>query len=168
MADYWSTTTNSGYKACTSCKRTLPNTTEHFSSNGKDRTGLRSHCKPCRHKGIRKALCKKYRTDDYNKAQRCDKYGLTIEELEALLEETNCAICQCLLDHKGGKASIDHNHTTGEVRGMLCANCNRALGGFQDNTSILRSAIRYLEDRGSYLDIPDDMYPDLDDLDFTP
>jgi len=41
--------------------------------------------------------------------------------------------------------AVDHCHETGLVRGMLCHNCNRALGLFQDNTEYLRNAVEYLE-----------------------
>lgn len=40
---------------------------------------------------------------------------------------------------------IDHNHQTGKVRGLLCANCNNGLGFFMDNIENLKEAIRYLE-----------------------
>lgn len=56
---------------------------------------------------------------------------------------SHCAICGTVaLD---GKAwHIDHDHTTGVVRGILCPNCNLGLGVFQDDTSRLASAISYL------------------------
>lgn len=40
---------------------------------------------------------------------------------------------------------IDHNHQTGEIRGLLCSPCNRAIGQLQDNPNILRKAANYLE-----------------------
>ena len=46
---------------------------------------------------------------------------------------------------KGSPAHIDHNHKTGVIRGVLCRNCNSALGLFQDDTEILEKAIRYLK-----------------------
>lgn len=51
-----------------------------------------------------------------------------------------CAICGCL-----PPLCVDHNHVTGVVRGLLCRNCNLALGGFKDNPDSLRKAITYLE-----------------------
>lgn len=72
------------------------------------------------------------------------KYGLSENEHLALIKEQNnlCAIC-------GGKDAgkvlcVDHNHTTGAVRGLLCGNCNVGLGNFRDNPKILESAIAYL------------------------
>ena len=78
-------------------------------------------------------------------------YGITYKNYEALLkgQKYKCAICGSegfILDamkHKL-KLVVDHNHKTGVVRGLLCHNCNRGLGLFQDNPDILQSAIEYL------------------------
>ena len=57
-----------------------------------------------------------------------------------------CAICSVELDgsRKSLKPHVDHNHRTGEVRGLLCGYCNVALGNFQDDASLLIEAIDYL------------------------
>ena len=78
-------------------------------------------------------------------------YGITYKNYEALLkgQKYKCAICGSegfILDamkHKL-KLVVDHSHKTGVVRGLLCHNCNRGLGLFQDNPDILQSAIEYL------------------------
>lgn len=49
-------------------------------------------------------------------------------------------------------SAIDHNHATGEFRGVLCRQCNRALGMFKDSPITLRHALEYLELNGSYGD----------------
>ena len=46
---------------------------------------------------------------------------------------------------------VDHNHVTGEFRGWLCNACNTALGMFRDDARLLRAAIKYLEEHGSYV-----------------
>jgi len=60
-----------------------------------------------------------------------------------------CAICFeegfIMAEHHQAKLMVDHCHTTGRVRGLLCHNCNRALGLLKDNKSRFRSAITYLE-----------------------
>ncbi len=82
------------------------------------------------------------------------RYGITIPERDKLLSEQNglCKICsrQIFFDGTSGSkdntANIDHCHVNGKVRGILCWPCNTALGKFSDNTEILKSAIRYLQD----------------------
>ena len=76
-------------------------------------------------------------------------YGITIEDYDRMLEEQGgrCAICRT--DTPGGSGArfaVDHNHETGEVRGLLCNNCNRGLGHLQDSVLILEQAIRYLNE----------------------
>lgn len=73
------------------------------------------------------------------------KYGITTSEYEDLLSKQGglCAICKgtCIT---GKRLSIDHDHETGEIRGLLCYQCNVGLGNFKDNKSILENAVRYL------------------------
>lgn len=72
-----------------------------------------------------------------------NRYGITKEDFSALLEKQNnlCAICFIKPDTR---LHIDHCHQTGKVRGLLCGNCNRALGLLKDNTIFLSKAIEYL------------------------
>mgnify|MGYP006332005079 FL=1 len=70
------------------------------------------------------------------------KYGLTQEQYDDLQKSTNgCEICGT----KQYTLSIDHDHVTKKVRGLLCPNCNRALGLFYDSVESLKKAINYLE-----------------------
>jgi hypothetical protein len=73
-------------------------------------------------------------------------YKLTPEQYEELQKQfPRCAICGAKRDGiRYGKLHVDHNHGTGEIRGLLCPNCNRGLGLFQDNPGILQMAIDYL------------------------
>jgi hypothetical protein len=75
------------------------------------------------------------------------KYGLTPEDYDALVAAQNgcCAICGIGKEHTRYGLVIDHCHTTGKIRGLLCDNCNRGIGLFKDNTISLKSAINYLE-----------------------
>jgi hypothetical protein len=78
-------------------------------------------------------------------------YGVTLEWYRKILSAQNdsCAICKQPETTKiRGKViamAVDHCHTSGEARGLLCTQCNRALGLFKDNKSVLEAAIGYLE-----------------------
>lgn len=81
-------------------------------------------------------------------------FGLSKEEYISLLEKQSnvCAICsqpETSIDGKNKKTrylAVDHCHTTGKVRGLLCTRCNNALGGFMDNIGLLNNAISYLSE----------------------
>lgn len=78
-------------------------------------------------------------------------YNLTYKEVLKLRQEQDevCAICKkpgfMMNDRVKSGLNVDHCHKTGQIRGMLCHNCNRALGLFQDDTDLLKAAINYLE-----------------------
>ncbi len=69
--------------------------------------------------------------------------------LEFIRLDGECPICGILMDWEGPRKyrpHLDHDHISGEVRGLLCHMCNVGLGHFLDNPTTLRSAARYLED----------------------
>lgn len=75
-------------------------------------------------------------------------YGITSEQYWALYEAQGgvCAICQRAKGTARRKLSVDHNHKTGEVRGLLCGPCNRdVLGHLRDDPAALRRGADYLE-----------------------
>jgi len=71
------------------------------------------------------------------------KYGITTPERNKLKESQHhkCGICNEPLTEK---PHVDHCHTTGKIRGILCQNCNIGLGSFKDNIKALNNAINYL------------------------
>lgn len=76
-------------------------------------------------------------------------YGLTEAEYQAMLAAQGglCAICRTPEAVKGKPEAsfrVDHCHTTGAVRGLLCAHCNSGLGQFRDDPTLLRKAAAYL------------------------
>jgi hypothetical protein len=71
-------------------------------------------------------------------------YGLTLEQFDAMYaaQEGCCAICKSYV--LKAAICIDHNHSTGKVRDLLCRNCNAGLGLFQEHIAVLQTAIAYL------------------------
>lgn len=99
-------------------------------------------CKECRSERSRK-----YYRENKDRVRRRDLYrrhGITHEEYVKMWEYQHgcCAICG--VDFKEEKSVIDHDHETGEVRGLLCNGCNRGIGFFMDNPQSLERAIEYL------------------------
>lgn len=85
---------------------------------------------------------------DYKKYHR---RGITKDQYLLILESQNglCAICK-KPPKTNHDLAIDHNHATDEVRGLLCKECNRALGLFGDSIDVIENALNYLKERGSY------------------
>jgi hypothetical protein len=80
--------------------------------------------------------------------QRLRKYGITVEEYDRILERQGggCAICgrKDAGDSRRTTFHVDHCHTTGKVRGLLCSNCNTGVGKFEDDPERLERAAMYL------------------------
>jgi hypothetical protein len=83
------------------------------------------------------------------------KYKISLEDYERLMVSQGgvCAICGNpeSVVHQNGEVrslSVDHNHKTEAIRGLLCGKCNRGLGYFQDDSKLLIKAIKYLKDHG--------------------
>lgn len=144
-------------KPCKVCKGVL-----RYKSNNKCITCLRNNKRPYNREAQRKyrqsekgqkayrELLEARRNDkDFRRRQRKSElvrlFNVTLDDYDAMLrrQDGKCAICvEAPTKHN---LSIDHDHHTGKVRGLLCGNCNRALGLFRDNVSRLRRAITYLE-----------------------
>lgn len=80
------------------------------------------------------------------------KFGITGSEYDALFTKQNgvCAICKQAetVRHKNGKVyplCVDHCHSSGCIRGLLCQTCNKGLGNFKDSTLFLMNAVEYLQ-----------------------
>ena len=75
------------------------------------------------------------------------KYGIEPNDLLRIMvaQGCDCAICRTPdPDHRYGWA-VDHDHTTGRVRGVLCQRCNLGIGNFRESVETLRAAIHYLD-----------------------
>ena len=76
-------------------------------------------------------------------------YGITLDDYDCMLVEQNfcCAICDRHRNELPRALSVDHNHVTGAVRGLLCSACNTALGKFNSDkdSTMLRRAADYID-----------------------
>lgn len=151
-----------------------PQPLDNFHKNKRAKIGFSSWCKTCNnwynkqhreiHKGYHKDYseryyqenkkeinlrCKAYREEnkvelkEKNKnAKLKSRYGITREQYDNLLEAQNkkCFICK-----NEKKLVVDHDHTSGKTRKLLCDSCNKGLGSFKDNPCYLRAAVDYLD-----------------------
>jgi nitrate/TMAO reductase-like tetraheme cytochrome c subunit len=84
-----------------------------------------------------------------------ERYNITPEHYDEMVKSQNnrCAICGNVeiakhnITKKVQKLAVDHCHSSGKVRGLLCQDCNRGLGKFHDNIQRLENAIKYLTAR---------------------
>lgn len=156
-----------GTKTCSCCKQEKPVSEFHKDKNSSD--GYTYKCKECRNAANRKYYQdhpekRKEKNDkkkEYRKLYYADeehkfkyrvkyiekKFGINYEEYDRMMEEQEgvCAICGCPETKENAKyLAVDHDHNTGKIRGLLCNNCNRALGLLKDDVLVLQNAINYL------------------------
>lgn len=127
-------------KSCSKCNRVKFLT--DFSTDKRTIDGRQSICRACQ---------KQWAVESGYSAQtkyRLEKiYGITLAEYLSIFERQNaqCAGCNNQIIEFGKSTHLDHNHTTGVIRGILCRPCNTTLGHAQDNINRLRGLIHYLE-----------------------
>lgn len=126
----------------------------------------RLNCEDCgvefqvRKTGKLPVVCDACFTERHRQAQRADRrrkglweyYKMTVEDYKKLYDEQDgvCAICGGKQVGRGqakNTLSVDHNHTTGKIRGLLCTNCNTGIGNLKDKIELLEKAIIYLKER---------------------
>lgn len=141
-------------KYCKRCDQTLP--VDAFHKASKEKSGLQQWCKLCRKNhdvvGRKQYHRTRYHTnkDGYLDWMYKRKYGINLAIYNTMLEQQNgtCAVCSGLCV-TGRRLAVDHCHETGEVRGLLCSACNKALGLFKDNVELMNKAIDYLRKYGT-------------------
>jgi hypothetical protein len=140
-------------RICKHCKIEKPKSNFHKRTGYKD--GIRPFCKECR---------RKYEIDNYHKNKEnrpycydIDKdrklkttYGISFLEYEKMLaaQDGKCAICGTTSTGNRKAFHVDHDHKTGEIRGLLCSNCNTGIGNLRDDIGLLNRAIEYLSHKG--------------------
>ena len=125
-----------GQKWCPRCETAKP--VDEFPRNKSGRNGRGAYCKPCHNEKGKETYTRLYgSTREYHLRRR---YGITGAEFDAMVADQGgtCAVCP------GEPVHVDHDHETGQVRGILCFNCNQALGNVRDNPEVLQGLIDYL------------------------
>ena len=131
-------------KRCTNCGSDRPLSAYSRSKTGA--CGRTSACKEC-HRGYSREWAKTRRPQVQIRTarqRRAQKYGLRLEQLEALLEASGCEACGKHLGTDSDKR-IDHRHSDGAVRGVLCDRCNRSLGLCDESPAVLLGICQYIQ-----------------------
>lgn len=78
--------------------------------------------------------------------RRIKQFGINEEEYNKMVDKVNnrCEICGRHTKELEKSLCIDHDHNTGKIRGLLCSDCNVAIGRFKDNINSIKNAIKYL------------------------
>lgn len=125
-----------GHKWCPDCNDVKP--LREFPTNRSASSGYMTSCKPCHNARTRASLEANGGARNYHLRRR---YGITVEHYNKMFAEQDglCAICQ-----EAPAEHVDHDHKTGKVRGLLCFNCNGALGQFRDRPDLMLLGATYL------------------------
>ena len=115
-------------KTCTRCREDKPLDTEHFPPHKNTRSGFDSWCRACRR--------------DYRNRNCRGKFRDVISD-EALTE-LKASVCECVICGSEESLVVDHDHSTGQIRGLLCQRCNLGIGHFRDDPLLLEFAAQYL------------------------
>lgn len=135
-----------GFKRCRDCDEVKAH--DQFSPVRRNRDGLQSYCRPCQNERAKASWAngneqqrdrRARRTAAYSALRKYGPEGLAVHERRECGE--GCDICGRVTI----RMAIDHCHTTGKVRGLLCKDCNTALGIVEESPERLRALIAYIE-----------------------
>lgn len=148
---------------CGRCKAEK-DSTEYYSSNY-SKSGLLTTCKSCEiekkkawiaRNPEKHAIAMKHGKEKYNKkypervaAQSRNtklkkKYAIEGRDYSEMMSKQNGVCAICFKKEHGRHMAIDHDHSSGCVRGILCSKCNTGIGGFRDSVDVLERALQYL------------------------
>jgi hypothetical protein len=128
-------------KRCADCHEWKP--LEEFPRNRTQEDGRHTYCKPCHNARTAETRQRLYGGGRHYHQKR--RYGIGAAEVDELIRRQGGV---CLICSREDPEHVDHDHKTGEVRGILCFNCNGGLGQFSDNAERLMNAVEYLESGG--------------------
>ena len=112
-------------------------------------TDTHKQCRKCEEMVLRENMRETYCVpcvSEMGRQRNIKKYGLTIEDYDALFDKQK-GLCGCCGKPDKTKLCVDHDHVSGVVRGLLCRLCNRAIGQLGDNVEGVTNALRYLNNR---------------------
>jgi len=130
-------------KLCTACQQFK--SLDFFNKNKDGKFGKHSICKKCNSERNRY----RYANGDSYAVRLKKLYGLSVDEYKQMYSEANgkCQVCNISEDKLNKRLSVDHCHTTGKVRGLLCSKCNTALGQLDDDLNKISALYSYLQER---------------------
>ena len=132
-------------RKCNKCGETKP-LTDFYKAGRKNRPNDRHYeCKECTKARVKRNHC----PETYRRQHLKRQYGITPEEYDQMLESQQGCCAACKTDQPGNSKHdryfvVDHCHETGKVRGLLCHQCNTALGLLKDNPETLSNLITYV------------------------
>lgn len=159
-------------KTCCRCKQEKPLT--DFRKATKQKDGHQHACRMCANKDTKRwrmknrdrelekgkirrennkekynAMSKKWRDANPDKVKENTikkRYGIDLAQWQTMFDaqDGKCIICGTHQFELKKELAVDHCHTTGKVRGLLCIRCNRAIGLFRDSPDLLDKALKYL------------------------
>ena len=130
------------HKKCSSCKKIKP--LSEFGVKSQTKDGLMGRCKKCQ---------AKYRTlrytsnpKHYRDLRLKQKLGIEPEDYDLIYinQDGRCGICGIHQSKLPRKLAVDHDHGTGQVRGLLCQKCNSAIGLLKEDPILITRVLTYL------------------------
>lgn len=137
-------------KVCKKCEKTKDlNCFRYRTNKGSRNPHYETNCRPCEYlvwKEYREKNKESFVLRDFKRNLKRG-YGMTVEEYNLKLEHqgNKCAICPAERSICGRRLAVDHNKQTGTIRGLLCNECNTALGLLKENPKLFLACIEYLD-----------------------
>ncbi len=134
-------------KICYICKQFKE--ISHFYKDKKQKDQLTKECKKC--SAERSRIYRINNPDKMRETKLLYYYGITLKQYNNMLvsQDKCCKICNMKAVDSKKPLDVDHSHETGNIRGLLCTKCNKALGLFGDSFEILYRAYEYLKNDSS-------------------
>ena len=130
-------------RTCKKCNETKD--LEDFVKKNDRPLGRSYECASCN--SLRRRGDKSAQTDSARNSRYKWAFGITLDDYEAMFKEQDgcCLGCGNHQSTFSKRLAVDHCHTTGAIRGLLCMSCNIGLGNLKDNIDTLKNLIKYLE-----------------------